>query len=323
MRPDELNEECIAQLEKAGVRRRRYVAVVGAGPSSPVMPAGAKLREQIAAACGLDADDPRPFWDFFEDAKVKNQDAFCTIINDQFQDRPFLGIEAYEHIVSIPFKSFITLNYDSCLPKAFAADTGGKWEELFSIYPMRRRPDGTAIGLASAVDLGHKRRLVAVHGYRDPNDPFWPISKIVLTRTDYERHYIAPETGSYLGQWWKGVLSLHDCLFIGTSLQEPGLKSVVDYLVKDGNPDFRQRRHLHLKDVSLRRSIQSGGRLVDDYPAQEMSLGFIPQIRFDPKNHFSGLIEILSHFSGKNSQTEFEPGMPALGPIQPFNLLNP
>ena len=318
MRPDELNEECIALLEEAGVRRGRYVAVVGAGPSSPVIPAGTKLREQIAAACGLDANDPRPFWDFFDDAKTRNQDAFCSIIKEQFQDRPFLRLDAYDHIVSIRFKSFITLNYDSCLPTAFAADTGEKWEELFSIYPMRRRPDGTTVGLASAVDLGHKRRLVAVHGYRDPNDPSWPLSKIVLTRSDYERHYFAPETGTYLGQWWKEVLSLYDCLFIGTSLQEPGLKSVVDYLVKDGNRSFRRRRHLHLKDVSLRRLMQSEDRYVDGYPAAELSLGVIPQIRFDPKTQFSGLIDILSRFSGKISRTEFEPGMPGLGPIQPL-----
>lgn len=319
MRPEEINQRCIERLNAAGVGRGEYVAVVGAGPSSPVVPAGKALVKEVADACGMDPNDERPFWEFFEEAKQKNKGAFCDIINRNFCEPPFWTGEIYQHIVAIRFKSFVTLNYDDCLQQAFAKSEGPRWKGLFSVYPPHRSADGTVGGFASPSDFNHKRRLVAIHGFRDLNDPEWPDKKIILTRSDYNEHYFSPDKSYALSHWWQELLVNHDCLFIGTSLMEPGLRSVIEWLIKDENTQFLQRRHLHLKDVRWTRTEHTDGRISEGYPPPKSVFGVVSQIQYDPKARFVGLQEVLAPFSHFTSETDFEPGMAAPIPISPSN----
>jgi hypothetical protein len=306
--PDELNHECVRQLEAAGVGLGNYIAVVGAGPSSPLVPASNELKREIAIACGLDPDDARPPWEFFEDARKNNRAEYCRVINARFQDKPFLRTEGYLQIVAVPFKSFITLNYDSHIQAAFAKICSGDWEDNFSIYPSHASPNGEAAGLATAASLGGPtKRLVAIHGFRDPNDPDWPATKIILTKSDYEHHYFSANTTAFLAHWWANVLTFHDCLFLGTSLQEPGIAQVLKKLRGEPNVQFCQRKHLHLKDVSLMRTRHSDSRYSDAYPEPRTTFGCIRQVLFDPKKDFCGLHEVLSQFSRITSPTTFVP----------------
>lgn len=53
MTPTELNNLCINELEAAGLQDEKYVAVVGAGPSSPFIPSVKDLITAMGDACGI------------------------------------------------------------------------------------------------------------------------------------------------------------------------------------------------------------------------------------------------------------------------------
>src|ERR1039458_1842919 len=129
----------------------------------------------------------------------------------------------------MPFVSFVTLNYEDQLPSAFRTkfpkDFGGR----FSVYPTKPH-----LRLAIPCEF-HRQHLVAIHGYRDKNSQDWP-KDIILKTNDYNYHYVSHEAGQRLFSWWMDLLTLHPCIFIGTSLSEPGIGSVVKYLVEDQNP---------------------------------------------------------------------------------------
>jgi hypothetical protein len=308
--PEQFNARCVADLEAAGLREGKYVAVVGAGPSSPYIPSVGALVKRMSAACVVEQQGGQPVWDFFEEAFRKDDAEYCRVIRESLGDTPYWDARAYAHIVAMPFRSFVTFNYEDQMPCAFRNRYPDTYRELFSVYPPRPQVD-----LADPVDLFHKQRLVAIHGYRDKANADWP-RHIVLKRSDYNFHYFSPETGFRLRAWWKEMLTRHPCLFIGTSLSEPGIERVINWLVGDQNPEFARFRHLHLKDTRPLNRQNDDGADENLYPDAVRPFGVIDQLRYDPREKFAGLLDVLAPFSNLPVEDP-EPGMPAPQEITP------
>jgi len=201
------------------------------------------------------------------------------------------------------------------MPSAFRILYPKNYRELFSVYPLWRN-----CGLADPVDLFHKQRLVAIHGYRDKADPNWP-NNIILKRSDYNYHYFSAETGRRLETWWKEMLTRYPCLFVGTSLAEPGIERVINWLIEDENPEFSRFTHIHLKDTPPLTTESGAPAQEKPYPEADRPFGVIRQLRYDPLDaQFSGLLDILAPFSGLPLDDP-EPGMPALEEITPSDSL--
>lgn len=324
--PAELNEECIKSLQALKVGDGGFVAVVGAGPSSPMIPRGNDLIEEMRKACGLNGPTEIPFWDFYESAKEKNREEYSRLLKDKFSLAPYWSNDVYETICRIPFKTIITTNYDHYLPKAFAKVEGSDWKNRFCVYPPRKDSDLSCAGMVYAIDFDCGKYLVAIHGYRDPKNEDWPLDSIILSKSDYMLHYFAGSTSQFLYGWWKQVLSSHNCLFIGTSLQEPGIGKALLDLGASGAFERQPRRHLQLINASLAESEINGVKQPPSYPEPGILHGAVQQVQFDPKNSFEGLLDVLSEIAGISTYTDFEPGMaaptfPSLDSLNSFHVI--
>ena len=112
-------------------------------------------------------------------------------------------------IMSIPFQSFITTNYDMCLENAAYSDNK-KVKVLF--YP----------------ELDPKflkqSNVYHIHGILDPNEKEKSVGTIVLTDRDYRRAY---REGGELAVFLKPLFEFNTIAFIGYSLNDDDLKKVI------------------------------------------------------------------------------------------------
>ncbi len=262
------------------------------------------LKIELARACAITEIPGEHPWDFCERAFQANGNAYYTAIQASFDtEAPLWDARAYKHLVQIPFKSYVTPNYDTQLPRAFS-DKYPNIVDLFSVYPGS---SGDGIGTAQPADLEHKRRLVAIHGYADPNNPEWP-KQIILKTSDYNDHYAASRTSRYLFNWWKNLLIHLPCVFIGMSLKEPGLHRVIEELRKDGNPKLESLNHIHL--VSAVRSEND-----PNHQLLTPTFGVFQKIAYDQiDQRHSGLLNVLSEFS-KIPTKDPSPGLTQVRPI--------
>jgi hypothetical protein len=305
--PTELNNLCIHELETAGLQDGKYVAIVGAGPSSPYIPSFKDLIKTMGDACGVTTQSRQPTWEFFQDAYNHNEQEYCRVIRESFGMTPYWDSRTYVHIIEMPFVSFVTLNYEDQLPSAFRTKFPRDFSGRFSVYPTKPN-----LRLAMPCEF-HRQHLVAIHGYRDKNSQDWP-RDIILKTNDYNYHYVSHEAGQRLFSWWMDLLTLHPCIFIGTSLSEPGIQSVVKYLVEDQNPRFKQWQHVHLINVEPP-TVQNGQLQEPMYPTPGKTFGVIRQLYYDPLDaRFTGLLKILTRFSGLPIDDP-EPGLRAPEPI--------
>jgi hypothetical protein len=299
---DQFNQECVAKLEAAQFRNR--IAVIGSGPSISFVTSLPSFVKKMEERCGLKWDEKEHFSSFFERAYIANEDVYYGAIEESFGNPPHCDVRTYRHLVKIGFRSYVTFNYDNQLPSAFRECYSSP--EDFSVYPPANG-QSTAV----AADLGHKKRLVAIHGYCDAKNPNW-VRQIILKTSDYDRHYVNADTNRFLFNWWKDVLAAHPCVFIGTSLEEPGLAGVVKYLLKDENQNFQNHGHIHLKDTQ--RSPEP-----PYYPPNGTTFSAFRQILFDPiDDRFTGLLKVLEYFSGISIENP-SPGMAAPSAITATN----
>jgi hypothetical protein len=285
------NEKCHSQLVDANFRNR--FVIIGSGPSSPIVAPLKKLLEKFEEKCGKKQKRDEKFWNFCERAFRSNRLAYYDVIRDSFESTPHFESVIYQNLLAIKFKSYITLNYDKLLPYTFKIYQGTNYAEHFTVYPVRKRKSNELpLTTLRPADLLNKRCLVAIHGYcDDQKNPNWP-REVILKRSDYNKHYFSQSTNQYLYGWWKELLTLCPCVFIGTSLEEPGLFKVVDDLRKANHTEFLKHDHIHLKDVGQSKNQPH-------YPTPEKTLDVFRQILFDPLNDkFTGLLNILSMFSG-------------------------
>ena len=300
MTPDELNTHCIDRLAAANLAER--VAIIGSGPSSPYIAPISKLQELLTQRCGVAKSEDEYFWNFAERAHDANTLEYFAVIRETYEQTPYWSADVYLHLTAMPFKAFATFNYDDQLPKAFRNRYPQTYAQYFSVYP----PLGNSTYFAPLQLLNSPPRLIALHGYCDPQHAQWETQAILRT-SDYNQHYgMAP---ALLFDWWRNMLLGAPCLFVGTSLHEPGLQRVVEYLLSDCREQLENQKHLHLMSAPAEK--------YDANADSPKSLDVIEQVYYDRlDSRYSGLLRVLSVFSNLPIDRP-SPRVPALKPITP------
>jgi SIR2-like domain len=280
--PEELNDRCIARLNEADLASR--VAVVGSGPSSPYIAPIGKLEELLGERCGLEKEQEEPFWKFAERAHETNANEYFRVIRETYEETPYWSADVYRHLIAMPFKAFATFNYDDQLPKAFRGRYPDNFAEFFSVYPPRN--NSTYFSPPELLQL--PPRLIAVHGYCDPENDQWE-RQAILRIGDYNQHYGAHPAPLF--DWWRNMLMAAPCFFVGTSLYEPGLHRVIEYLLPGCRDHLEQLGHVHLVHMPANR--------YDENSPPGRSLTVIEQVYYDRVDgRYTGLQRVLSKFSG-------------------------
>ena len=174
--------------------------------------------------------------EFFQLAHDTNTDEYYGVIRDKFSPPLAADPRIYRILVAVEFRAYVNLNYERLLPDAMIVSRGNI-DGQFTYYPN--------VDMFRPYDL-HSQRIVAVHGFADTKQPGWE-RRLILKHADYIAAYTNrqnPDGTGGLLDWWCHVLSGYRCLFIGTSLNEPGIKSAIKYLLKDNNPFGGASTHL-------------------------------------------------------------------------------
>lgn len=261
------------------------VLVTGAGPSTPGCCTTKELADTMAEACDCPVpDDLNHLDEFFQGAHDADADRYYGVIRDKFSPPYAADPRIYGLLVGVGFRAYVNLNYEPLLLKAMLASRGNI-DGQFTYYPN--------LDMFRPYDL-HSQRIVAIHGFADINQPGWE-RRLVLKHADYLAAYTnrqnADGTGGLL-DWWCHVLSGYPCLFIGTSLNEPGIRSAINYLLEDKNP-FRGHQHVCLVPLDPESSKS------DPPPELEPLFETIQRVPYHPEDvRHRGLLRIWQQVTG-------------------------
>jgi len=236
------NVTCVERLKELPLHD--MIVVTGAGPSSPGCCITMELVQAVAAACHIAVPEELTRVDqFFQSAHDANTDQYYATVRDKFSPPFTADPKVYGSLVAVGFRAYITFDYDDLLPQAMLRSRG-KLDGQFTYYPQPT--------MFRPYDL-HSQRIVAVHGFADVTQPDWE-RKLVLKTADYRSGYTVDRnkdgTGGLLG-WWCQILTEASCLFVGTSLSEPGVASAINYLLEDNNTRFQQQKHVCMVPLRL------------------------------------------------------------------------
>src|SRR6266496_2941462 len=278
------NANCVQILRELPLRE--MIVVTGAGPSAPGCCMTNELVDAVAAACHC---PPPNDWNrldaFFQIAHDSDPNQYYATIRDKFSPPFAADPRIYRLLAAVEFRAYVTWDYDDLFPQAML-NSRGSLDGKFTYYPQQE--------MFLPFDL-HSQRLVAAHGFADLNDPHWE-RKLVLKTADYQAAYTLDRnsdgTGGLLA-WWCQILSSVSCLFIGTSLNEPGISSAIEYLIKDSNVPFRGQRHVCLVPLGL------------EFPKNEPAPAFDPlfetvqRLPYHPEDvRHRGLLRIWQEVTG-------------------------
>ncbi len=280
MTPEEINPACIERLRSTDLTAR--VVVVGSGLSSPLIAPVDTLKESLRKRCRIDkGPDEELLWILAQRAFKNDRGEYYKVIEETY-GKPFpWKAEAYDILVKMPFLGFATLNYDS---QFWTALNRFDPEAYFSIYPSY---NGLPHLNPQEFSRAH-RRLIALHGYCDPDNPSWA-QEVILKSDDYKQHYIYPGA---LRQWWISLLLTTPCLFIGTSLQEPGLLHVIESISAEHWDRLFAQKHLQLTPAK-------DAPPDSDTTPPATTWRFIEQVPYRPEDKYhQGLLQVLSEVSG-------------------------
>jgi hypothetical protein len=198
------------------IRNDNCCVFVGAGISvNSGYPLTTDLLEHIRTQSDVSIEELEEKADFREKASFLHErmgDEFFEALSLRFDSDHFninSSVAIQEHLVHLPFKSYVTTNYDSCIADA-AALQDIKFEDSQS-YPV--------LSIKNLEQFG----LYQIHGRIYPND-VQRSSDIVFTSESYDEAYAAT---SRLPLLLNGIFDTYDFLFLGFGLEEPMLEAIL------------------------------------------------------------------------------------------------
>lgn len=246
------------------------MAFIGAGLSLPYYPGWNALVERICVACKVDPavatttpGDSR--LELMERAQRLAEKDYTRCLHEIFA-RQRVTPNRYHALARIPFKSFLTTNFDSFLVQALQFSGTSR----YSVYPALR------------VEDHGKGEAFYIHGKIDPADTE-TVPRLVFTAGEFKTAY----TGVLLPSFLQQTFIYNDVCFIGCSLSDEYMQTI-----------FQQCHHARQGLGSL--NDPEGPKwfaLVDHN--EQVPEGFdrfgIELVRYDKLNSdYDGLEEILS-----------------------------
>lgn len=198
-------------------------------------------------------------------------------------------ISTHYAIMSIPFTSWITTNYDLCLENAAAA--------AFREIPCQHYPELNGTRLK-------EHHIFHIHGLLDPNHPDYLFKTLVLSRRDYEDAY-RPQ--SNLLTFLNSVCQFYSLVFIGYSLWDLELVNIIKLV----QFEIQRRSEFEIQaNIGRRKPINhflimhNEGKVNTDAVKE---LGILPIVYKGDADHHSELEKVLDVIRGRTTSLNYPP----------------
>lgn len=140
-----------------------------------------------------------------EECKSANENVYRATLGQLFGEQPTSSRVAYNYLMNLPFKAYVTTNYDPLL------STAGVNQGKHQIYSYPSLP---------VQKLGTESPIYYIHGLARIDDK--PTGEnLILARSDFDQAYNGI-VRSFLDQ----ILTYNPVLFVGCSLAEPTMQPV-------------------------------------------------------------------------------------------------
>jgi hypothetical protein len=225
---------------------------------------------------------------------------FKSFIGREFWPKPDGAncTKAHELLADLPFRAFVTTNYEPCLEQAFAnnAIRDQKAPRVDpSVIVKKNGQDRHIVSsfLRSIAEIGGERRVAHLHGRYDDTD------NIVLTTTDYvdcygivlnnKRPKDEVVTLHYKFVW--SLFATRKMIFFGCSMDDPYIKIFLDKVARDL---WEQNQMSHFVVLAI---DEKNAPLADGVCQQFLQYGLQP-IFFDNRDgNYSKLDQLLEEAS--------------------------
>lgn len=274
------------------VREGSCVAFIGSGlsASKSLYPSWGEVIGRLCAACDLPApsldelEDPDALFELADAACNRNEEAYCRVLKDAFA-RPVVETRrAYDLLMRLKFKSYITTNFDPLL----AIESQKPEHRCSGVYRFPALP----------VQQIRTRAVYYIHGRIEVGVMPKP-DQVVLGKRSFDQAY--SDGGGTLNSFLHQVLTFEPLFFIGCSLREPPLRGVFETCRKVRMKIQRE----YTGHAAPSRYALLPNRLIQDKDAQslrrdldgerEESSRFgeldIKVVRYDPKDEKHSRIE--------------------------------
>lgn len=264
------NQICRAAMLEL-IASNEAIAFVGAGLSADVYPPWRILLQKLRIeannlatfrpADGLTEDDPLQFAEEIQrhfEARDGNLTRYYRILGQQFAHIDSACNSTYEKLVRLPFKGYVTTNYDLSLEAAL--HKAGNHRPDCAVVVKRNNKDAHKVGefLWSLDDRKQDRRVAHLHGVENETQ------EIILSSSDYRGAYgfqqshdgdlgVATQTSWTLHRKlvWT-LLAGRRVIFFGFGFTDP----YVNQILKDVADDlWGQGKAKHFAVVPLARDI--------------------------------------------------------------------
>jgi len=192
------------------------IAWIGSGLSKPAKyPGWVEIVEKLCRVCNTPYPavngpaEPNQLIDLAEQCKQANCTAYEGTMASEYGKPVVADRRAYFYLAQLPFKAYITTNYDPLLRDAVRAQRG-----KYCQYPVLHVPQ-----------IERDKTAFYIHGLaRDVNNQ--PCGKnLVLAKSDFGKAY---DDGGATANFIHSVLTTYPLVFIGCSLDEPAVNDCLN-----------------------------------------------------------------------------------------------
>jgi hypothetical protein len=172
--------------------------------------------------------DPEALLELADRARESNEQAYCNILKETFGKPVVETRRAYDLLMRLKFKSYITTNFDPLL----AIESRKPENKCNGVYTFPALP----------VDKIHTRAVYYIHGLVEVGVA--PKSdQVILGQKGFKCAY--NDSGGTLSSFLHQVLIFQPLFFIGCTLREPPLKRIFEICYKVRQQIERERPGQH------------------------------------------------------------------------------
>lgn len=200
---------------------KKCVAFIGSGVSAGCYNSWADLINNLCKRCDCPSevghDSPGDaLLDAAQDAKDADEQAYYEFLGEHFGERPRSIPRPYVAMLSLPFRCYLTVNFDPLLSLVSCVNRNDGHSRL-DVYPSL---DRGAMGNGS---------IHYLHGYIGEGSIPRPGS-IVLARSEFDEAY---EDNSNLMAFLVATFEHDPIVFVGCRLREPGMSRVFQISIRN------------------------------------------------------------------------------------------